>query len=86
MCTACMCESIQQLFTAGSEGRIMLGSDGVYSGMLEWMLSSLKGPMENHAPHCRTGVILIFHRVWQLWQSREVWSRTNCKFKSAANS
>lgn len=27
MCTACMCESVQQLFTAGSEGRIMLCSN-----------------------------------------------------------
>lgn len=43
ICTACMCESIQQLFTAGSEGRIMLCSNGVYSSMLGCMFSSLKG-------------------------------------------
>lgn len=30
MCTACMCESVQQLFTAGSEGRIMLCSNVVH--------------------------------------------------------
>lgn len=37
-----MCASIQQLFTAGSEGRIMLCSNVVYSSMLVWMLSPLK--------------------------------------------
>lgn len=30
ICTACMCGSIQQLFTAGSEGRIMLCSNVVF--------------------------------------------------------
>lgn len=79
MCTACMCESIQQLFTAGTEGRIMLCSNVVYSSMLWWMFSSLKGPMETRIHHSSASVILISHRVW-LWQSHEVWLKPNCKF------
>lgn len=48
MCTALMCESVQQLFTAGSEGRIMLCLNVVYSNMLGCMFSSLKDPMETY--------------------------------------
>lgn len=79
ICTACMCVSIQQLFTAGSEGRIMLCSNVVYWSMLGWMFSSLKGPMETHIQHSSASVILISHRVW-LWQSHEVRLKPNCKF------
>lgn len=46
ICTAFMCESVQQLFTAGSEGRIMLCLNVVYSSMLGCMFGSLKAPME----------------------------------------
>lgn len=46
ICTAFMCESIQQLFTAGSESRIMLCLNVVYSSMLGCMFGSLKVPME----------------------------------------
>lgn len=79
ICTACMCESIQQLFTAGSEGRIMLCSNVVYSSMLRCMFSSLKRPYGTHIQHSSASVILISHRVW-LWQSHEVWLKSNCKF------
>lgn len=40
------CERTQQLFAAGSEGRIMLCLNVVYSSMLGCMFSSLKAPME----------------------------------------
>lgn len=57
------CGSVQQLFAAGSEGRIMLCSDVVHSSMMEWMFSSLTGPMETYIPHSSTSVILILHGV-----------------------
>lgn len=44
ICTAYMWDSVQQLFTAGSKGRVVLCSHLVYSSMLRWMFSSLKGP------------------------------------------
>lgn len=80
ICTACcMCEGIQQLFTAGSESRIMLCSNVVYSSMLGSMFSSLKGPMETRIQHPSASVVLRSRRVW-LWQSHEVWLKPNCKF------
>ena len=78
ICSARMCESIQQLFTAGSYGRIMVCSNVVYSSMLGLglMFTSLKGPME---PHIYISIILISHRVW-LWQSHEFWLKPKCDF------
>lgn len=47
ICTACMCESLQQLFAAGREARIMLCSNVVNSSMQRWMLGSFKRPYGN---------------------------------------
>lgn len=49
ICTACMSESTQQLFTAGSERRIMLCSNAAYSSMLGFMFDSLKGRIRKSA-------------------------------------
>lgn len=65
-----MCENIQQLFTAGGEGRSRLRSNVVDSSV-----HAYGKPYTISQRKCYAD----FHRVW-LRQSHEVWFKPKCKF------